>query len=164
MARHLVVLVFVVLAAACGGAVTTAGPAPDQPVSSPASPTPASPCPPEGCDGGTGPGMTPDDTEWTDVPLAPDAQGTPRPVPFTEHVVSDDGTEVTVRWWSGVEPCHVLQDVQVEETGETVTITLYEASEHPDDADVFCIELAQAKQYTVTLDQPLGDREVISGA
>lgn len=37
-----------------------------------------------------------------------------------------------------------------------------EASEHPDDAEVACIEIAQAKQHTVSLTAPLTDREIVS--
>lgn len=131
---------------------------------------PAQPCPTDGCstdpherpdsgtvsepDGGT------DEIAYEEVHPVTTA-GTPRRVAF-ESVVSDPGSDqLVVRWWSGVEPCHALVEVEVEESDGAVAVTVWEATVHPDDADVACIEIAQAKQHTVTLAAPLGDREVI---
>lgn len=105
-------------------------------------------CPPEGC------------TAWQETAIV-DTEGTPRARGFES--VESDGDTLVVQWWSGVEPCTALSEVKVEETDTAVTVTLFEASVHPDDADVACIEIAQAKQHTITLDAPLGDREVIDG-
>jgi hypothetical protein len=85
-----------------------------------------------------------------------------RPRPFDEAEAIDDST-VEVRFWSGVEPCYVLDSVEVEETDETVTITLFEGSE-PTDEDVACIEIAVWKATHVELSEPLGDRDIVDGA
>ncbi|WP_370324267.1 hypothetical protein [Euzebya sp.] len=133
--------------------------APDSTECSDTAPDPsAAPCPPEGCTG-EGPAVT-----YEPVEIVPTAQGEPREIPWESADVSADGTEVTLRWWSGVAPCTVLADVRVVETDTTVTITLVQASEHPPEADVYCTEQAIATQHTITLDAPLGDRELVDGA
>ena len=44
---------------------------------------------------------------------------------FDHAFVNDDGTSVTVFFWSGVEPCYVLDRVDVDEGPDAVTITLF---------------------------------------
>jgi hypothetical protein len=75
-----------------------------------------------------------------------------------------DSAQVTVRWWSGVEPCHALAEVRLEETADTITLTVLEASVHPDGEPVACTEQALAKQHTVTLAAPVGARSIVDGA
>ncbi len=55
---------------------------------------------------------------------------------------------VRVSWWSGVEPCYVLDSVLVERTGMNVTITIREGA---DRLDVACIEIAMLKATIVDL-------------
>ena len=118
------------------------------------------PCPAEGC---TGDPAAPDETYVDVAPRAIAGEAAPRP--WDEALPSADGTQVSVRWWSGVEPCTVLADVQVEETPEQVVITIFEGPDQAPDAEpVACIEIAQAKQTTVTLAEPLGDRPVVDGS
>ncbi len=69
---------------------------------------------------------------------------------------------IDVRFWSGVEPCNVLDHVDVEENGDRVVVTLFEGSD-PAAEDVACIELALLKVVRVELDQPLGSRKVVDG-
>jgi len=61
-----------------------------------------------------------------------------------------DGRRVLVRvsWWSGVEPCSVLDSVLVERNGTNVTITIREGA---DRLDVACIEIAMLKATIVDL-------------
>lgn len=61
-----------------------------------------------------------------------------------------DGRRVLVRvsWWSGVEPCYVLDSVLVERSGTNVTITIREGA---DRLDVACIEIAMLKATIVDL-------------
>jgi hypothetical protein len=73
------------------------------------------------------------------------------------------GRELMVVFWSGIEPCYVLDSVVVEEKPDLVTITLYEGHD-PDKPDAVCIEIAVLKMVEVTLERPLGDRRVIDGA
>ncbi|MBI4259289.1 MAG: hypothetical protein HY658_01865 [Actinobacteria bacterium] len=82
---------------------------------------------------------------------------------FDSVEVSDDGLTLTVAFYSGVEPCYVLDRVEVEEAAGSVTVTLYEGHE-PGDEDFACIEIAVYKSVAVSLDEPLGDREVVDGA
>ena len=84
-------------------------------------------------------------------------------VPFARAKGKKDSTTLTVIFWSGVEPCNVLDRVEVEETPKDVTITLYEGSD-PQTGDAACIEIAVKKAVEVELDEPLGDRKVIDGA
>lgn len=70
--------------------------------------------------------------------------------------------EVRIRYWSGIEPCYVLDRVEVDYRQNAVEITLFEGHA-PTEEDVACIELALLKQVTVTLDEPLGGRKVTDG-
>ena len=61
-----------------------------------------------------------------------------------------DGRRVLVRvtWWSGVEPCNVLDSVKVERDGTAITIQLVEGT---GDANAICIEIAEQKATIVDL-------------
>jgi hypothetical protein len=72
-----------------------------------------------------------------------------------------DSTTVRVEFYGGVEECEGLDRVEVEETKDTVTITLYIG--RVPSAEV-CIEIALLKATTVELDSPLGGREIVDGA
>jgi hypothetical protein len=85
------------------------------------------------------------------------------PLSFDEAVVNDDGTSVTIFFWSGVEPCYVLDHVVVEYGKDAITITLFEGHD-ASAGDVACIEIAQLKTTVVQLDQPVGDRVIVDGA
>ncbi|ADG86980.1 hypothetical protein [Thermobispora bispora] len=87
----------------------------------------------------------------------------PRKVPWTEVTASPDGRTLTVVWWSGVEPCHVLDRVEVAESRDKVTITLYEGADRRS-PDAACIMLAVRKSTEVRLRAPLGGRQVADGA
>jgi hypothetical protein len=79
-------------------------------------------------------------------------------------VAGDDRT-LTVHFWSGVEPCSVLDRVDVRYGDDAVTITLYEGHDpSADGKDVACIEIAVAKSVTITLDEPLAGRDSVDGA
>jgi hypothetical protein len=55
---------------------------------------------------------------------------------------------LNARWWSGVEPCAVLDSVGVARDGQTITITLLEGTS---DADVACIAIAVEKVTVIDL-------------
>jgi hypothetical protein len=86
-----------------------------------------------------------------------------RPVSFAKATVDADGRTITIDFWSGVEPCSVLDHVDVDAGPRVVTITLVEGRD-PNAGDVACIEIAMAKRVTVVLDEPLGDRTIVDGA
>jgi hypothetical protein len=73
-----------------------------------------------------------------------------------------DGSSVTVRFWSGVEPCYVLDHVDVAYGTHDVTITLYQGSD-PSAGQVACIDIAMLKQVVVQLDQPLDGSQLVDG-
>ena len=83
--------------------------------------------------------------------------------PFDSATVNGDGTSVTIDFVSGVEPCAVLDRVDVGYGADAVTITLFEGRD-PNAGDVACIEIAVFKRVIVQLDEPLGDREIVDGA
>ena len=82
---------------------------------------------------------------------------------FDHVVVNDDGSSVTVFFWSGVEPCYVLDHVDVDEGPGTITITLFEGHD-TSGGDVACIDIALLKKVVVQLDAPVGDRRIVDGA
>jgi hypothetical protein len=111
----------------------------------------------------------PPDEQPTDVPEPSPSPVEPRPgmagvhpIGWDDADVAGDGRTVTLTFWSGVEPCYVLDHVDVRYGTETVTITLYEGS-GPDAKDIACIEIAQYKSVTITLDEDLGDRKLVDG-
>lgn len=77
-------------------------------------------------------------------------QQNPRPVGAAslEPAVNGHHVLVKVTWWSGVEPCNVLDSVKVERSGTSITIQLIEGS---GDANAICIEIAQQKATIVDL-------------
>jgi hypothetical protein len=72
-----------------------------------------------------------------------------------------DPHTIRVEFYGGVEECDGLDRVEVEETADNVTITLYTG--RVPTAEV-CIEIAVLKAVTIKLDAPLGDREIVDGA
>ncbi|MGH2818337.1 MAG: hypothetical protein ACRDJS_07765 [Actinomycetota bacterium] len=68
-----------------------------------------------------------------------------------------------VRFTSGVEPCYVLDHVDVEYGNRHVAITLFEGHD-PEEEDVACIEIAELKQVRVELAEGLDGRRVTDGA
>jgi hypothetical protein len=148
MRKPIALLVVMVAVAACGRAEPppgSAGTGPDDPVVS-----------------------SPDDTG--DVPAGSQPQRVVprpgmkdvRPVPW-DKARSLGERSVLIRYWSGVEPCNVLDRVDVEYGTEKVTVTLFEGHD-PRDEDTACIEIALLKAVEVDLAEPLGGRRVVDGA
>jgi hypothetical protein len=77
-------------------------------------------------------------------------QKNPHPVGATTLQASVDGRHVLVKvtWYSGVEPCSVLDSVKVERSGSEISIGLVEGSS---DLNAICIEIAQLKATIVDL-------------
>jgi len=86
-----------------------------------------------------------------------------RPIAFTSAAVRSDDRTLDVRFWSGVEPCSVLDHVEVTYGADAVRITLFEGSD-PSAGMVACPDIAMLKQVTVQLDQALAGRRIIDGA
>lgn len=73
-----------------------------------------------------------------------------RPVSPMTLQASVDGRRVLVKviWYSGVEPCNVLDSVKVERSGTDIAITPFEGT---GDANAMCIEIAVLKATIVDL-------------
>lgn len=113
--------------------------------------TPGSP----GSGGGAVPPATPSTTPST-------GPGEPVPDPqsrFTGVSRGDDDRTLDVTFWGGVEACYAYV-VRAEEDDRRVRIWLVERTPKSDKA---CIDLAQERHATVTLQQPLGLRTVEDG-
>lgn len=85
-----------------------------------------------------------------------------RKVSFTGTKAIDSDT-IRVNFMSGVEPCDVLDHVEVVETKTSVTVTLFMGNA-PGKGDTACPALARFAYTDIDLTSPLGDREVVDGA
>lgn len=139
---------------ACGGdddpTVNPGQPAPtgaDTPVSSPAMTQPDDYEPPP-----------PDPKRVTVVPGATNL----RPQPFDSWAPVGD-LQVALRFWGGVAPCFVVGRVDVVESAERVTVTVFAAVD-PSAGSVSCIEIAQYQEVVADLQAPLTGRPVVDGA
>jgi hypothetical protein len=144
------------LIAACS---STAGPTPSPSASFPA----ASPIASDGVGGNTsgdpGPGgsgpavdpapIQPGSNEPALVIPRPGQQD-PHPVVATSLEPNVSGRRVVVKltWYSGVEPCNVLDSVKVESAGNEFILTIIEGTSDP---GAICMELAQLKATIVDL-------------
>jgi hypothetical protein len=55
---------------------------------------------------------------------------------------------LNARWWSGVEPCNVLDSVAVSRSGQTITVSVREGTGK---GDTMCIEIAMLKVTPIDL-------------
>jgi hypothetical protein len=55
---------------------------------------------------------------------------------------------VNAQWWSGVEPCNVLDSVAAKRDGQTITVAVREGSSN---RDAMCIEIAMLKITAIDL-------------
>ena len=85
------------------------------------------------------------------------------PTAFDTATIGEDDTTLTIVFWSGVEPCSVLDHVDVSYGADAVTVTLFQGND-PNAGQVACIEIAVQKQVTITLDEPLAGRAIVDGA
>jgi hypothetical protein len=118
---------------------------------------------------GYAPCIHPDDDlpRWDDPSAATPVEPRPgmadvRARGFDRAIVNEDGT-VTILFVSGVEPCAVLDHVDVASSDAAVTITLFEGHD-PSAGDVACIEIGVLKSVTITLDRPVDGRQILDGA
>jgi hypothetical protein len=144
--RSSVAAVAVVLVLVMVGAAVAGSSPPDDPVSS--GPLPADPPPVD-----TGPQLVEPRPGMADVYARP----------FDRAMPDAAGTAVTVDFVSGVEPCSVLDHVDVGYRERSVTITLFEGHD-PAAGDVACIEIGVFKRVVVALDEPLHGRRIVDGA
>ena len=86
-----------------------------------------------------------------------------RAVGWDKAKPSASGRSLRVTYWSGVEPCNVLDRVKVDYSASKITVTLFEGHD-PDAGDVACIEIALLKVVKVALDEPVDGRKIVDGA
>src|SRR3954466_1880729 len=86
-----------------------------------------------------------------------------RPIAFTSATIRSDDRTVDIQFGGGVEPCSVLDHVDVAYDTDTVTITLWDGSD-PNAGMVACEDIAMLKQVTVPLGQALAGRRIVDGA
>jgi hypothetical protein len=85
------------------------------------------------------------------------------PVAIAELLARVEGRNVTLnaRWWSGVEPCSVLDSVTIDRDGTTFTINLHEGTS---DLDSVCIAIAVEKVTAIDLgDLEPGTYTIVAG-
>jgi hypothetical protein len=151
----------VLIAAACSSAAApTAPPATTSPASPSVAPSIGAGGGSSGDPGGTDPSLpvanpadpTPVDPGFGQAKrvIPRPGQVNPRPVGVAKLEPAVDGHRVVVRvtWWSGVEPCNVLDSVKVDRSGTDITIQLIEGSADP---GAICIEIAEQKATIVDL-------------
>jgi hypothetical protein len=164
----LAVLSVTLLIAACSGAASPS--------------VPGSESPPSATPGGAGGGSDPGGGTGEPIGSAPGDPGNggidpgqpqfvvPRPGQLNVHPVSIEAMDVRVdgrhavlnaRWWSGVDPCYVLDSVAWKRDGKTITISVREGS---GGGDVVCIDIAVYKATIIDLgDLEPGEYTVIAG-
>jgi hypothetical protein len=147
------VVVAMAVAACSGAAVAPASPSPT-PASSSAAPSPD--------DGVIGGGAGGGDTGGggaggSDPEPGQPALVLPKPGQLDVHdvaieqltaKVADRHVVVNAQWWSGVEPCSVLDSVAAKRDGQTITVSVREGSS---DRDAMCIDIAMLKVTAIDL-------------
>jgi ABC-type transport system substrate-binding protein len=162
----LALLTVSMLIAACSGA---------------AAPTaPGSEAPPSATPGGSGGGSDPGTGSGEPIGGAPGDPGVvdpgqprfvvPQPGQQNVHPVSIEEMDARVdgrravlnaRWWSGIEPCTVLDSVAWKRDGKTITISVREGSGQ---GDLVCIDIAMYKATLIDLGElEPGEYTVIAG-
>ena len=141
---------------------------------------PPSEAPPSASPGGSGGGSDPGVGSGEPIGGAPGDPGVvdpgqpkfvvPQPGQQNVHPVSIEEMDVRVdgrhavlnaRWWSGIEPCTVLDSVAWKRDGKTITISVREGSGQ---GDLVCIEIAVYKATLIDLGElDAGEYTVIAG-
>jgi len=142
--------------AACGG--DDAGVAPDEPTSAPT----AVPEPTDAATSPAGDGSTATDTSGMAARLVVPEAGTTDARPSAYDHVEVSGTTATVFYYAGVEPCSVLDRVEVDEGADQVVITLFIGSKAGPETS--CIAIAEYLAVQVELSTELGGRQIVDGA
>ncbi|SHG99377.1 hypothetical protein [Streptoalloteichus hindustanus] len=90
-------------------------------------------------------------------------QANVHPIQWHQVEPVDGGSALRVSFWSGIEPCHVLDHVDVRQGPAEVVVTVHQGHD-PARADTACVEIAELRAAVVRLDAPLGARRVVDGA
>jgi hypothetical protein len=85
------------------------------------------------------------------------------PVAWDHAHAGEDGRSIHVTWQSGPPPCFVLDHVELTQSAEVVTVTLFEGRDPQRPKRAVCPAILVKKTTTVMLDAPLGGREIVDG-
>ncbi len=99
---------------------------------------------------GGGGGGGPVDPGQPSLVLPKPGQQNVHPVSIDKLSARVEGRHVVLnaRWWSGVEPCSVLDSVSANQNGQTITVSVREGSSG---ANVACIDIAMLKVTPIDL-------------
>ena len=86
----------------------------------------------------------------------------PRPTTIEGLTVVDDQT-LQVRFYNGVDACYGVDRVEVAETPDSVGVAVFTGG-LPEARGMVCIEIAELRSVTVTLEAPLGARTVVDAS
>jgi hypothetical protein len=149
------------IGACASGAAPAASPSISPPSPPSASPSPSAPTdlpggggssgdPGTGIGGPVDPAPVDPGTAQAKLVIPKPGQLNPRPLPAATLEAPVDGRRVLVKatWWSGIEPCNVLDSVKVDRSGTDIAITLIEGTGDP---NAICIEIAMQKATIVDL-------------
>lgn len=80
-----------------------------------------------------------------------------------DSAVALPSDKVEVRFYGGVEGCHGVDHIEVEEAAESVTVTVFTGTP-PEAAARACIEIAEFQAVIVALASPLAGRAIVDGS
>lgn len=106
-----------------------------------------------------GTGSDPADVTWTRIEPRDDLENPITAEPTALLVDPDDDRTVLVRFYGGVQDCYGARATVVRQDETVVKIRL-EVGGLPGSSDRACIEIAEAQELAVTLDAPVGDRQL----
>jgi len=185
MSRRLTgLLVAALLLAGCGASEQAADPAPEQSTGALDSPVAEAPATQDASQPGVAvgepnpgasdcpecaPASSSSAPPATHAPFGEDRLTQPRPGQdnvrarrWESAAVHDDDVTIDVTYYSGVEPCSVLDHVEVREETARVVITLYEGSEPGFDGA--CTQQAVQRTTRIRLAAPLRARALVDGS
>lgn len=147
-----ILFVFVVAACSSGAAPLPrqdAGGTSPEP-SAPASDTPVATAPSDGPDQSGDQGGNPAEPGQPRLVIPKPGQLNPHPVSIEKISARANGRHVVVnaQWWSGVEPCAVLDSTALTVDGSTITISVREGTGK---GEVACIDIAVLKVTVIDL-------------
>lgn len=97
-------------------------------------------------------------------PTTPPRLTNPQGVPIASFYRYDERS-LAVNYAIGVPACYgTVDEPEVVETAEAVTVTLTRVPPPPAKGDVACIDIALMESVDITLSAPLGDRMVLDGS
>ena len=83
---------------------------------------------------------------------------------FDSATLGDDDRTVTIDFVGGVDPCYVLDHIDVKYGTDTITITLFQGHDPSAGDQAVCIDIGVFYTTTVTLDEPAAGRTIVDGA